>query len=75
MSHEKKKPLSHLGIHHQDPNTNEKPHPPKYMLDYDKIGKFLVDKITFPSSEIRKKKIGELRGLYQVNPEDAPNLD
>lgn len=69
------KNITHLGIHHQGRNSNGKPRPPKYMLDYDTIGKFLVDKITFPSSEIGIKKIGELSGLYHVNLEDAPNLD
>lgn len=40
------KNISSLGIHHQGRNSNGKPRPPKYMLDYDLIDKFLVDKIT-----------------------------
>jgi hypothetical protein len=41
------KNISSLGIHHQGRNSNGKPRPPKYMLDYDLINKFLVDKIEF----------------------------
>jgi hypothetical protein len=43
------------------------------MLDYDEIGKYMVDKITFPTDQTRK--IGESSGLYHVNPEDAPTLE
>lgn len=41
--------ISLLGIHRQGRNSNGKPRPPKYMLDYDEenIGEFLVDKIVF----------------------------
>lgn len=41
--------ISLLGIHHQGRNSNGKPRPPKYMLDYDEenISEFLVDKIIF----------------------------
>ncbi len=41
------KNISALGIHHQGRNSNGKPRPPKYMLDYDTAKKFLVDKIVF----------------------------
>jgi hypothetical protein len=41
------KNISALGIHHQGRNSNGKPRPPKYMLDYDSINKFLVDRIVF----------------------------
>ena len=41
------KNISHLGIHHQGRNSNGKPRPPKYMLDYDTVKKFLVDRIVF----------------------------
>lgn len=41
------KNISALGIHHQGRNSNGKPRPPKYMLDYDTIKKFLVDTIVF----------------------------
>ncbi|HZX35276.1 MAG TPA: hypothetical protein VFF54_02160 [Thermodesulfobacteriota bacterium] len=41
------KNVSSLGIHHQGRNSNGKPRPPKYMLDYDTIEKFLVDRIVF----------------------------
>lgn len=69
------KNVGFLGIHHQGRNSNGKPRPPKYMLDYDVIGKFMVDKITFPTSQSGVRRIGELSGLYHVNPEDAPSLD
>lgn len=38
-----------LGIHHQGRNSNSKPRPPKYMLDYDDeiLGQFLIDRIVF----------------------------
>ena len=39
------KNVSSLGIHHQGRNSNGKPRPPKYMLDYDIVKKFLVDRI------------------------------
>jgi hypothetical protein len=44
--------ISLLSIHHQGRNSNGKPRPPKYMLDYDEesISKFLVDKIVFKNS-------------------------
>lgn len=41
------KNISALGIHHQGRNSNGKPRPPKYMLDYDVVNKFLIDKIKF----------------------------
>lgn len=41
------KNISALGIHQQGRNSNGKPRPPKYMLDYDVIKKFLVGKIVF----------------------------
>lgn len=41
------KNISSLGIHHQGRNSNGKPRPPKYMLDYDLIKKFLIEKIEF----------------------------
>lgn len=41
------KNVSALGIHHQGRNSNGKPRPPKYMLDFDTIKKFLVDMIVF----------------------------
>jgi hypothetical protein len=41
------KNLSFLGIHQQGRNSNGKPRPPKYMLDYELIKKFLVDRIVF----------------------------
>lgn len=43
------KNISSLGIHHQGRNSNGKPRPPKYMLDYETIKKFLVDRIIFES--------------------------
>lgn len=41
--------ISLLGIHHQGRNSNSKPRPPKYMLDYDEeiLGHFLIDRIVF----------------------------
>lgn len=39
--------LSNLSVHHQGRNSNGKPRPPKYMLDYDTINKFLIAKIEF----------------------------
>ena len=41
--------ISLLGIHHQGRNSNGKPRPPKYMLDYDDeiLNQFLVDKVVF----------------------------
>jgi hypothetical protein len=41
--------VSLLGIHHQGRNSNGKPRPPKYMLDYDEetLSKFLIDTLTF----------------------------
>lgn len=41
--------ISSLGIHHQGRNSNGKPRPPKYMLDYDEesLSNFFVDKIVF----------------------------
>ncbi|MEP0806120.1 MAG: hypothetical protein HRF47_11550 [Chloroflexota bacterium] len=41
--------ISLLGIHHQGRNSNGKPRPPKYMLDYDEeiLSQFLVDRIVF----------------------------
>lgn len=41
--------ISLLGIHHQGRNSNGKPRPPKYMLDYDDeiLGQFLIDRIVF----------------------------
>jgi hypothetical protein len=41
------KNIPSLGIHHQGRNSNGKPRPPKYMLDYDSVQKFLVDRIIF----------------------------
>ncbi|MBL8099233.1 MAG: hypothetical protein JNK81_08625 [Anaerolineales bacterium] len=41
------KNISSLGIHHQGRNSNGKPRPPKYMLDYETIKKFLVEQIVF----------------------------
>ncbi len=41
------KNISSLGIHHQGRNSNGKPRPPKYMLDYDLIKNFLVERISF----------------------------
>lgn len=41
------KNISALGIHHQGRNSNGKPRPPKYMLDYDIVKKFLVDRVVF----------------------------
>ncbi|GIK08161.1 MAG: hypothetical protein JETCAE02_00940 [Anaerolineaceae bacterium] len=64
-----------LGIHHQGRNSNGKPRPPKYMLDYDKIGKFLVDKIVFPPSNATSRKISEPGGIYRVNPDETPTID
>lgn len=41
--------VSLLGIHQQGRNSNGKPRPPKYMLDYDEetLSEFLVDRIGF----------------------------
>jgi len=39
--------VSLLGIHHQGRNSNGKPRPPKYMLDFDTADKFLVGKASF----------------------------
>jgi len=39
--------VSLLEIHHQGRNSNGKPRPPKYMLDFDTADKFLVDKVSF----------------------------
>jgi len=36
-----------LAIYHQGQNSNGKPRPPKYMLDYDLVDKFLVDRIVY----------------------------
>ncbi len=36
-----------LEIHHQGRNSNGKPRPPKYMLNYETIKKFLVDRIRY----------------------------
>ncbi len=66
---------SALGIHHQGRNSNGKPRPPKYMLDYDTIGKFLVDKIVFPPSQLSSRKISESGGIYIVNPEEKPAIE
>lgn len=41
------KNISSLEIHHQGRNSNGKPRPPKYMLNYETIKKFLVDRIRF----------------------------
>lgn len=41
------KNISFLEIHHQGRNSNGKPRPPKYMLNYDTVKKFLVDRIKF----------------------------
>jgi hypothetical protein len=41
------KNISSLNIHHQGRNSNGKPRPSKYMLDYDTVKKFLVDRIVF----------------------------
>lgn len=43
------KNISLLGIHHQGRNSNGKPRPPKYMLDYDEetLSQFLIDRILF----------------------------
>lgn len=38
-----------LGIHHQGRNSNGKPRPPKYMLDFDAVEAFIVDSIEFTS--------------------------
>ncbi len=64
-----------LGIHHQGRNSNGKPRPPKYMLDYDKIGRFLVDKLVFSPAQISSRKIGEPGGIYKVNLEETPILE
>jgi len=39
--------ISTLGIYHQGRNSNGSPRRPKYMLDYDTVKKFLVDRIVF----------------------------
>lgn len=36
-----------LGIHHQGRNSNGKPRPPKYMLDFDTAEKLIVGKLSF----------------------------
>lgn len=41
------KNISSLEIHHQGRNSNGKPRPPKYMLNYETVNKFLVDRIRF----------------------------
>lgn len=41
------KNISSLEIHQQGRNSNGKPRPPKYMLNYSSINKLLVDKIVF----------------------------
>lgn len=64
-----------LGIHYQGRNSNGKPRPPKYMLDYDTIGKFLVDKIAFPPSQFSSRKLSESGGIYIVNPEEKPAIE
>lgn len=66
---------SALGIHHQGRNSNGKPRPPKYMLDYDTIGKFLVDKIVFPPSPDGSRKIAEPGGIYKINSDETPNIE
>lgn len=42
-----KRNQKHLAVHQQGRNSNGKSRPPKYMLDYDLLDKFLVDKIVF----------------------------
>jgi hypothetical protein len=37
-----------LARYHQGRNSNGNPRPPKYMLDYDLVDKFLVDRIVYP---------------------------
>ncbi|MEW6029152.1 MAG: hypothetical protein ACOYZ8_17235 [Chloroflexota bacterium] len=44
------KNVSFLDVHHQGRNSNGKPRPPKYMLNYETIKKFLVDRIVFENS-------------------------
>jgi hypothetical protein len=39
--------LALLGTHNQGRNSNGRARPPKYMLDYDEIENFLVDRIKF----------------------------
>ncbi|HEY4689376.1 MAG TPA: hypothetical protein VIK33_08700 [Anaerolineae bacterium] len=36
-----------LEIHHQGRNSNGRPRPPKYMLNFDLISRFLVDRLDF----------------------------
>ena len=45
------------------------------MLDYDTIGKFLVDKIVFPPSQIGSRKVSEPGGIYKINPEETPAIE
>ncbi|MCX7976671.1 MAG: hypothetical protein N2646_06325 [Bellilinea sp.] len=37
-----------LEIYHQGRNSNGQPRPPKYMLNYEKVERFLVKKLSFP---------------------------
>lgn len=39
--------LEFLELHHQGRNSNGRPRPPKYMMNFDHIGKFLIDSIKF----------------------------
>ena len=41
------KNVSSLEIHHQGRNSNGKPRPPKYMLNYETVKKFLAGRIRF----------------------------
>lgn len=38
-----------LDLHHQGRNSNGEPRPAKYMLDFETVGRFLTDRLTFQS--------------------------
>lgn len=40
-----------LEIYHQGRNSNGKPRPPKFMLNYEKIDRYLAKQIVFPAHE------------------------
>jgi hypothetical protein len=39
--------VSLLDIHRQGRNSNGQPRPPKYMLDFDRAGRFIFDRLGF----------------------------
>jgi hypothetical protein len=66
--------ISSLGIHHQGRNSNGKPRPPKYMLDYDTVKKFLVDKMELKKHGSREKLLSILSKVPDIEPEEFDKL-